>query len=93
VHFLAAVAVIAAGAVLQINLVEWCILTGCVFAVLTSEMVNSSLEMLVRGTASGPRTEYRDALDMAAGAVLLASAGAAIVGGLVLGNAILSRLM
>src|SRR5437879_8667753 len=49
VHFFCAALVIAAAAVLQCDLVEWCVLLGCVGLVLTAELFNSALETLFHG--------------------------------------------
>jgi diacylglycerol kinase len=89
VHFFFAALVVAAAAVLQCTLVEWCLLVGCIGAVLTTELLNSSLETMFH--ALDPATQGRmvGCLDIAAGAVLLASATAAVVGALVLGNRVI----
>jgi diacylglycerol kinase len=89
VHFFFAALVLAAGIVLQCQLVEWCLLLGCIGLVLTAELVNSAIETLCRGLDDVTRERVRDCFDIAAGAVLMASITAAIVGTLIL----LSRLL
>jgi len=86
VHFFAAAMVVTAAIVLQCSLMEWCILIGCVGLVLTAELFNSALETLFQGLDNATKQRLVGVLDIAAGAVLLASVTAAIVGVLVLGN-------
>jgi diacylglycerol kinase len=80
VHLLFAAAVIVLGAILQINRVEWRLLVLCITAVLTAELFNSALERMAKAIDSRRNPELGAALDIASGAVLLAAAGAAIVG-------------
>jgi diacylglycerol kinase len=80
VHFFFTVIVIAAAGVLGCGVLEWCILLGCVGMVLTAELFNSALETLFRGLDEATKARVWPALDIAAGAVLLASIVAAIVG-------------
>jgi diacylglycerol kinase len=86
VHFFFTVLVIAAAIVLQCELWEWCVLLGCMGFVLTAELFNSAIETLFRGLDEATKERTWPALDVAAGAVLLASLFAALVGGLVLLN-------
>jgi diacylglycerol kinase len=83
VHFFCAVLVLAAAIVFQCSQIEWCLLLGCIGFVLTAELFNSAIETLVR--ALEPRTRERcgKALDIAAGAVLLAATTAIVAGSLV----------
>ena len=64
--------------------IEWCLLALCVAIVLTAEIFNSALEQLAKAITREHDAHIRAALDMASGAVLLASVGAAIVGTVVL---------
>ncbi len=86
VHFFAAALVAAVAAALQCAVLEWALLLGCVGVVLTAELFNSALETLFRGLDVATKERLTGVLDIAAGAVLLASATAAVVGGIVLGN-------
>src|SRR6266481_2122414 len=88
VHFFFAALVVAAAVALGCDRIDWCILLGCIGLVLTAELFNSALETLVRGLDEATRPQVFAALDIAAGAVLLASIVAAIIGSIVL----LSRL-
>jgi diacylglycerol kinase (ATP) len=82
-HLICTVAVVVAAVVLRVNLVEASLLTLCVFAVVTAEMFNTALEQFVRAVHPEKNPEIGKALDIAAGAVLVASCGAAIVGGII----------
>ena len=89
VHFFFAALVLAAALVLQCALVEWCVLLACIGGVLTAELFNSALETLFHGLDGATKQRLRGVLDIAAGAVLLASATAAVIGGLLLGYRLL----
>jgi diacylglycerol kinase len=80
VHFFCAAAVLALAAVLRCGAVEWCLLLGCIGFVLTAELFNSAVETLFRALDGPTRERGWPALDVAAGAVLLASLTAAVVG-------------
>ncbi|HYV34126.1 MAG TPA: diacylglycerol kinase [Gemmataceae bacterium] len=80
VHFFFAALVIAGAIVLGCSLEQWCILLGCIGMVLAAELFNSALETLVRGLDEVDRRRLAPCLDIAAGAVLLASITAAIIG-------------
>jgi diacylglycerol kinase len=88
VHFFFAALVLAAGYVLECELWQWCVLLGCIGFVLTAELFNSAVETLFHNLDEATRDRAWPALDVAAGAVLMASLFAALIGGLVL----LSRL-
>ena len=83
VHFFTAALVVAAGLVLHCAAWEWCALLGAIGFVLTAELFNSAIETLFRGLDETTRERAWPALDIAAGAVLLASLTAVAVGLLV----------
>jgi diacylglycerol kinase len=83
VHFFFAALVIAAAIVFRCELLDWCLLLGCIGMVLASELFNSAVETLFHGQDERTKTRTAAALDIAAGAVLVASLGAAIIGSLV----------
>ncbi|MFN4261857.1 MAG: diacylglycerol kinase [Gemmataceae bacterium] len=83
VHFFFAALVIAAAIVLTCDLLEWCLLLGCIGLVLTAELFNSAIETLFRGLDEAAKARVAGCLDIAAGAVLLASGTALVVGLLV----------
>ena len=82
-HLLAATLVIALGWGLQVSATEWLGLVLAMAAVFTAEALNTALELLVDLVSPEWNALARDAKDVAAGAVLLASIGALVVGGLV----------
>ena len=88
VHIFMAAAVVVAAAALRCSLEEWALLVFAIGLVLTTELVNSSLETLFRGLDSETRERSWKCLDIAAAAVLLASLTAALIGIIVFGGRI-----
>ena len=86
VHLPATAFVVASGAALRVSLVEGCILGLCISLVVSAEIFNTSLEFLAREVTREQRPGIAAALDMASGAVLLASLAAACVGGAIFVN-------
>ncbi len=84
VHVVAAGAVIGLAAWLGVTLVEWLLLVLCITAVFAAELFNTALEHLAKAVTPERRPEVRDALDVASGAVLAVSIGAAVVGAAIL---------
>jgi diacylglycerol kinase len=89
VHFFFTALVLAAGYVLGCEAWQWCVLLGCIGGVLTAELFNSAIETLFRGLDEATKERVWPALDIAAGAVLLASLTASVIGTIIL----LSRLV
>ena len=85
IHLLAATAVIALGRVLTVSAVEWCLLILAIGSVWTAEALNTAVEHTVDLLSPEFQTAAEYAKDAAAGAVLLASLTAAVVGIIVLG--------
>jgi diacylglycerol kinase len=83
VHFFFTALVLAAAVVLRCDKFEWCILLGCIGLVLVAELFNSAVETLFRELDEATRDRAWPALDVAAGAVLLASITASIVGAII----------
>jgi diacylglycerol kinase len=83
VHFFFSALVVAAGMVLRCGPLEWCLLLVCIGMVLTAELFNSAIETIFRGLDEATKPRVRACLDIAAGAVLLASIAAAIIGGII----------
>ncbi len=79
-HFFAAAAAVGVGAVLQVTSLEWCLLALCIFGVLAAEMFNTAIETIARSINDQTDPNLRQALDISAAAVLLAAAGALVVG-------------
>src|SRR6476661_4163650 len=80
VHLPMAVAVAIAAAAFRVSLLEACILSLCIAIVLAAEAFNTALEFLAREITRERRPGIAAALDMASGAVLIASFGAAATG-------------
>ena len=80
VHFFFTALVLAAALVFRCTLMEWCLLLGCIGLVLVAELFNSAVETLFRGLDAATKERVWPALDIAAGAVLVASLTAAAVG-------------
>ncbi|MFO0942651.1 MAG: diacylglycerol kinase family protein [Pirellulales bacterium] len=81
VHVPATILVVILAVALNCSTVQWCILGLCVALVWIAELFNSSIELLARGLCSQQNADVGKALDVAAGAVLVASIFAAAVGG------------
>src|SRR4051794_38326555 len=73
VHLFAAVLVVFTALVLRCGLLEWCVLVGCIGAVMTAELFNSALETLFHGLDDATKNRLVGVLDIGAGAVLMAS--------------------
>ncbi len=71
---------------LDCTLIEWCLIILCIGGVLTAELFNSSIEELFRGLEEATRSRWNPCLEIAAGAVLMASLTAVAVGGLIFIN-------
>ncbi|MDP6443181.1 MAG: diacylglycerol kinase family protein [Pirellulaceae bacterium] len=87
VHLPAAVVVAAAAAALRVERWEWVAVILSITAVWAAELFNSSLERLCLAVDREFNEDIGAALDIASGAVLIVSIGAATVGCLVLGHA------
>ena len=85
VHFFVAALVVAAGVVLGVSPVEWCLLVLCIAGVLTAEMFNSALESMAKAITGESDPHLGNSLDIGSAAVLLASIGASIVGAIIFG--------
>jgi diacylglycerol kinase len=86
VHFFLTAAVVVAGIILKVTLVEWCLLVLCIAGVLTAEMFNSALESMAKAITGEKDPHLGNSLDIGSAAVLLASVGAALVGGVIFIN-------
>lgn len=83
VHLLATVIVVPLGFLLQISLVEWCLLILCIVLVMAMEAMNSALEYLADKVSPNQDELIGKSKDIAAGAVLLCAIGAALVGAVI----------
>ena len=80
VHLPTAVAVGIFAAILRVSLIEACLLGLCVTVVLAAETFNTALERLAQAIDRKENADIAAALDIASGAVLTASIGAALIG-------------
>lgn len=92
VHLFVTAIVLVTGLQLGISRLEWCLLVLSIAGVITAELCNTAIERLARAITRTEHPEIRDALDMASGAVLAASLGAAVVGLIVLGRPLLAMM-
>lgn len=83
VHFFFAAIVVAMAGVLECDWLEWCLLIGCIGFVFVAELFNSAVETLFHGLDEESKKRIHGCLDIAAGAVLVASLTAALVGGII----------
>lgn len=92
IHASATVAVCAAGIFFGLSRDEWCWIVLALVAVWTAEALNTALEFLTDVASPEFNPTAGHAKDVAAGAVLIASIGALLVGVLVLGPHLLVTL-
>jgi len=83
VHFFFGILAVACAIAFDCSLIEWCILILCIGGVLVAEMFNSAIETLFRGLDEAARNRHYHCLDIAAGAVLVASMTALAVGAII----------
>jgi len=80
VHFFFAALVLAGAVVLHCEWQHWCLLLGCIGLVLTAELFNSAVETIFHGLDPASKARSKACLDIAAGAVLMASVTAVLIG-------------
>ena len=80
---MAAFAVVAAGAWLGLPARDWALLVVAIALVWVAEALNTAIEFLADAAVPDPHSLIKHAKDVAAGAVLLASASAVVIGALV----------
>src|SRR5262245_10056011 len=78
VHLPMAAGVVVAAVALRVSLVEACVLTLCIAVVLAAEMFNMALEYISREITRDQNAGLATALNVASGAVLTVSLGAAL---------------
>ena len=86
VHVPAAAAVLLAAALLGCDPLEWCLLIGCIGGVWAAEVFNASVETLFHALDDAAKARMTGCLDRAAGAVLVASGTATVIGTIILGR-------
>lgn len=85
VHLVVAAAVLSLAAALGLSWWQWAVLVIAIGGVLTAELLNTAIELLVAVLHPQHDPKIGRVLDVAAAAVLTASAAAAIIGLLILG--------
>ena len=90
VHIPMAMAVIALAILFQLDWLRISILLLCIAVVLAAEIINSAFERVAKSITSDFDQNIGDALDIASGAVLVASIFSAVVGAIILLPPILS---
>jgi len=83
IHTVATVLVVAAGVMLRISPVEWVLIVLAILCVWVAEALNTAIEFLVDLASPELHPLAGKAKDVAAGAVLIAAIGSAIIGGFV----------
>jgi len=86
IHLLATVAIIATGFYFKISFRDWCILLFAIALVWITEIINTAIEKLVDLVSPTFNPKAGTVKDIAAGAVLVASIIAVLIGILVLLN-------
>jgi diacylglycerol kinase (ATP) len=79
-HALATVVVVALGVVLNLSTWRWAAVVGAIALVVVAEALNTAVEFAVDLASPDWHELARDAKDVAAGAVLLASIAAVVLG-------------
>ena len=82
-HLLASIIVVPLAFLLDVSLVEWCLIILCIVLVMAMEAMNSALEYLADKVSLEHDPLIGKSKDIAAGAVLLCAMGAALVGALI----------
>jgi len=85
IHLAVTAAVLALSAMVGLSRFEWCWIVAAIAMVWAAEAMNTALEALADAVAPDPHHLVGRAKDVAAGAVLIAAVGAALIGLLVLG--------
>lgn len=93
IHSLIASLVIAMGAWLEINTSDWAILVLTIAVVFSAEFINTAIEAVVDLASPGIHPLAKVGKDVGAGAVLVAALAAIIVGLLILGPPLWSKLL
>ena len=80
IHALAAIIVVILGFILKVNSYEWCILAIAIALVFISEMLNTAIEFLTDIVSPDYNLQAKKVKDVAAGAVLITSIAAVVIG-------------
>ena len=91
-HIIVGAMVLVFAAILNCSSWQWCVLLLCIGLVFSAELANSAVEELARGLCREQNENVGRALDIASGAVLVASLFAAAIGIIVLGAQLLAKI-
>lgn len=80
IHTAATLCTLAAGIIVGLSVTEWMFIAAAIGMVLAAEAVNSSIEALSDLVSPGYNEAIKRTKDLAAGAVLIVSVAAAIIG-------------
>jgi diacylglycerol kinase len=80
IHLVVTVGVVAAGLFFQLSRGEWCWIVLAIAIVWTAEALNTAFEFLADAASPNFHPSVRDAKDVAAGAVLITTIAAVIIG-------------
>ncbi len=80
IHLLATIVVIASGFVFKINNTEWCWIIVAIALVIITEMINTAIEILCDIISKEIDPQIKKIKDISAGAVLIASIAAIVIG-------------
>ncbi len=80
IHLFAALVVIAAGFYFELSSIEWCLIVLTIVLVIALEGVNTAIEFLTDLASPDIHPLAKATKDVAAGAVLIAAIGAAVIG-------------
>ena len=83
IHLLATIVVITAGFIFKINSTEWCCVITAIVLVIITEMINTAIEILCDVVSREINPQIKKIKDIAAGAVLIASLAAIIIGAII----------
>ena len=93
IHLGITLAVLVLGTWLQIGIEDWVPLIIAVGLVWTAELINTALEAAIDLTSPREHSLAKASKDVSAGAVLLAATAATVVGILILGPPLVTRLI
>lgn len=83
IHLTAAFVVIVAGWHFRLTRIEWVLVIFAIGLVISAELLNTALEVTLNYLAKEHHLDVEAAKDIAAGAVLISSIAAAMIGGLI----------
>ncbi|NOY42490.1 MAG: diacylglycerol kinase family protein [Planctomycetes bacterium] len=85
VHLSMATVALLASAALGISRLEWCLIILCIVVAISAELFNTAIERLAKAITREENPDIRDALDTAAGAILVIAIGAIVLAAILLG--------